>query len=268
MNRSSVPATTSGLGERRRLPARFPADVGPDNGPLCPAWAGCQGARPWPGALAPASMRARGPENPADKEARPLPETITAKEIRAQSRCARPPGPHNAGVSEAGRQPAMPASRRRVPTLQPGACTVLLLKPTLRGSAEPGAPLLTAPMSLSQRSSAGSDNPRPVSGRSPPDCHSLSPARKTVTPGGSIGPALELFLLLRPHAWWETTWSGQHCQELHFTRENRGSERGLGSPKGPQHAAVTRSWTPNVSTDLQRKMGAKDGSLALPAPTV
>ena len=48
VNRSSVPATTSGLGERRRLPARFPADVGSDNGPLCPAWAGCQGARPWP----------------------------------------------------------------------------------------------------------------------------------------------------------------------------------------------------------------------------
>nr|CAI9712696.1 unnamed protein product [Rangifer tarandus platyrhynchus] len=85
VNRSSVPATTSGLGERRRLPARFPANVGPDNGPLCPVWAGCQGARPWPGALAPASTRARRPENPADKEERPLPETITAKEIRAQS---------------------------------------------------------------------------------------------------------------------------------------------------------------------------------------
>ena len=154
VNRSSVPATTSGLGERRRLPARFPADVGPDNGPLCPAWAGCQGARPWPGALAPASTRARGPENPADKEARPLPETITAKEIRAQSRCARPPGPHSARASEAGQQPVMPASRSRgwrVPTLQPGACTALLLKPTLRGSAEPGAAPLTAPTSPSQR---------------------------------------------------------------------------------------------------------------------
>ncbi|CAI9154823.1 unnamed protein product [Rangifer tarandus platyrhynchus] len=44
VNRSSVPATTSGLGERRRLPARFPANVGPDNGPLCPVWAGCQAA--------------------------------------------------------------------------------------------------------------------------------------------------------------------------------------------------------------------------------
>ena len=119
VNRSSVPATTSGLGERRRLPARFPADVGSDNGPLCPAWAGCQGARPWPRALASASMRARGPENPGDKEARPLPETITAKEMGAQSRCASPPGPHSARVSEAGHQPAMPASRsrgQRVPT--------------------------------------------------------------------------------------------------------------------------------------------------------
>lgn len=123
VNRSSVPATTSGLGERRRLPARFPADVGPDNGPLCPAWAGCQGARPWPRALASASTRARGPENPGDKEARPLPETITAKEMGAQSRCASPPGPHSARVSEAGHQPAMPASQscgQRVPTLQPG----------------------------------------------------------------------------------------------------------------------------------------------------
>ena len=42
---------------------------------------------------------------------------------------------------------------------------------------------------------------------------------------------------------------------------------GLSSPKGPQNAAITCSWTPNISTDLQRKMGAKDGSLALPAPT-
>lgn len=42
---------------------------------------------------------------------------------------------------------------------------------------------------------------------------------------------------------------------------------GLSPPKGPQDAAVTCSWTPNISAGLQRKMGAKDDSLALPAPT-
>lgn len=122
VNRSSVPATTSGLGERRRLPARFPADVGPDNGPLCPAWAGCQGARPWPGALASASTWARGPENPGDKEARPLPETITAKEMGAQSRCARPPGPHRHGVRgrAAACDASLPVTWLGVPTPQPG----------------------------------------------------------------------------------------------------------------------------------------------------
>ena len=203
VNRSSVPATTSGLGERRRLPARFPADVGPDNGPLCPAWAGCQGARPWPGALAPASTRARGPENPADKEARPLPETITAKEIRAQSRCARPPGPHSARASEAGQQPVMPASRSRgwrVPTLQPGACTALLLKPTLRGSAEPGAAPLTAPHSRQSCLQANPPLPVPARPRPGPLPPSLSWRNNcTVRPSRPHGEsAAALFALWGP----------------------------------------------------------------------
>lgn len=157
------PPTTSGLGERRLLPARFPANVGPNNGPLCLTWAGCQGARPWPRALASASTRARGPgrgvcggrETQPTRE-RGLPETRTAKETEARSRYPRHPGPPSTG-QELRRQPPSHGGLS-VPTLQQGAWTSLLLRPSLGVSRAPmtflSLSLLIALMSPLQRDSA------------------------------------------------------------------------------------------------------------------
>jgi hypothetical protein len=92
LNRSSVPPpTTSGLGERRLLPARFPANVGPNNGPLCPRGRVVKvrspGPKPWP---RPPPGQGAGPGgpwepgNPADWEPMRPPEPLTVKETSTE----------------------------------------------------------------------------------------------------------------------------------------------------------------------------------------
>lgn len=149
------------------------------------------------------SLHGPGAGKSGDKEARPL-ETITAKEMGAQSRCASPPGPHSARVSEAGHQPAMPASQscgRRVPTLQPGLGQPCCSNPPSEGRAGPGPPpsLLSLPFSHPHpgRSSTGSDKPP---WELPPDCTATALLGNR-DPWGSIQTCSRALSPFRDHAW-------------------------------------------------------------------
>lgn len=147
VNRSSVPATTSGLGEERRLPAasrrRGPRQWAfvPGVGGLsrCAALAQSPGLSLHAGQGAGKSRRQGSKASPRQSQPR-----------RWGHRAVPSLQGHTVHRSEAGHQPAMPASQscgRRCPPCGRGL-TGLLLKPTLGGSAErTPSSLLSLPLS-------------------------------------------------------------------------------------------------------------------------
>ena len=165
---------------------------------LC-AWRGrvvkvrSPGPEPWPQPPRGQGGRARGSAGAGKSNRQGSKASLRQSQQRKSGHREGAPGTqshtahgHQSQVSHLGRQPPTHCGLS-VPTLQQGAWLSRLLKPALRGSAEPESPflsLLTATMSPFQSGSARSDNPpRPVSG-SPPDCMSHSTARKMLPPRG------------------------------------------------------------------------------------
>lgn len=218
MNGSPSPRDHKRVG--RRLPARarqwaFVPGVGGLS--RCAALAQSPGLR---------TASHRGPggpgENQGDKEARPLPRQSQPRRWGHRAGVPATPGPHSARVSEAGHQPAMPASQscgRRVPTLQPGLGQPCCSNPPSEGrQAGPPPSLLSLPLSHPHPEGSSTGGNKPPSS---PQTATATALLEIADPWGSIRLAPRLFLLSRPHAWWGNCWCAQHCQELHFTRKQR-----------------------------------------------
>lgn len=156
----------------------------------------------------------QGAGKSGDKEAGLLPRQ-SRKGDGAQSRC-QPSGPHSARVSEAGHQPAMPASQ----SVWPGGCPPC--------SRELRQPCCSNPPSEGQQSGTPSLSPLSLPLSHP---HPEGAQLEVTSPLGAPQTATATALLenrdpwglhqtcsralspLRPHAWWETAWCAQHCQK-------------------------------------------------------